>query len=58
MPARRFYIFFFFFFFLSFLSLPVAVFVSLIQFHCFTAEMTGKLWLSLCNMIHSSRSFQ
>ena len=33
------------------LSLPVAVFVSLIPFQCFTAETTGKLWLSQCNMI-------
>ena len=33
-----FFFFFFFFFFLSFLSLPVAVFVSFILFHCVTAE--------------------
>ena len=44
-------------FFCRSLSLPVAVFVSLIPFHCFTTETTGKLWLSQCNMIHSSRIF-
>ena len=43
------------FFFFYTLSLPVAVFVFLIPFHCFITEMNGKLWLSLCNMIHSSR---
>ena len=56
MLATLFFFFFFFFcFFFCTVSLPVAVFVFLIPFHCFTTETNGKLWLSLCNMIHSSR---